>query len=238
MTSWLEFKKIKRTGILPVFTVGGILAASIPILNLMMRSEDFLYPEGNPLAILISSNWQMIAMLNVLLILSGACLLYSLEFSDDAIQKMKSLPIKESQLFLNKVSLLICLSLIPLILEMIAMFVGVGYWFELYEGFGLDLVQNFGFFFLMTLPTILLALLVATFFESVWVSLGINVTAVFLATMIYNKSFSLSLFPFALAFQRLHHTNQDSQRIIAVLVEVVVITIGEVLFLKTRRHFA
>ncbi|MCF1586331.1 hypothetical protein LQF60_12230 [Tetragenococcus koreensis] len=41
MTSWLEFKKIKRTGILPVFTVGGILAASIPILNLMMRSEDF-----------------------------------------------------------------------------------------------------------------------------------------------------------------------------------------------------
>ena len=96
----LELKKIKRTGLIPAFLMGGLLAAGVPVLNMFFRSDIYLSLPDTPLQILLKSNWQMMAMLNILLIISGACLMYYSEFLDNAIQKMKSLPIKESNIYL------------------------------------------------------------------------------------------------------------------------------------------
>ena len=86
MSVFLECKKVKRTGFLPVFFGGSILAAAVPVINMVVRSEMYLNLPENPIQILLGANWQMMAMLNVLLVVAGACLLYHTEYADNAMQ--------------------------------------------------------------------------------------------------------------------------------------------------------
>jgi len=104
MSFSLECKKVKRTGFTPAFLCGGILAATVPVLNMTVRSENYLGLYAGPVQILLDANWQMMAMLNILLIVSGACLMYHTEYADNAIQKICTLPTKESRLFFSKVT--------------------------------------------------------------------------------------------------------------------------------------
>ena len=64
MSVSLECKKVKRTGFLPAFFGGGILAAAVPVINMAVRSEMYLNQQGSPIQILLGANWQMMAMLN------------------------------------------------------------------------------------------------------------------------------------------------------------------------------
>lgn len=41
MSLSLECKKAKRTGFIPAFLCGGILAAAVPIVNMAVRSEMY-----------------------------------------------------------------------------------------------------------------------------------------------------------------------------------------------------
>lgn len=239
MSASLEFIKLKRTGFILAFLAGGLLAAAVPVLNMGIRSENYLTLPGTPLQILIDANWQMIAMLNVLLIVTGACLMYYTEYADNAIQKMKSLPIKESTMFFGKAVLLSSMYLIVLAIETSVLIFSSFYWFGLYNGFWIELGKNFGYFFLLGLPTIMLSLLIASAFKNMWVSLGISVIGVFIATMIYNKSFILSLFPFAMPFKIFGRSDADRavQFIFAAFIAVIVIGILDLIFLKVRRSF-
>ena len=237
MNSFLEFKKIKRTGLFLAFISGGGLVAAIPILRLMLQTEQDL-ANFEAIGKLLTDNWLMMGLLNSFLIITGACLLYSIEYSNQGLEKMKTLPVKESSLFFNKIFLLMVFSLLMLFLEMLAMVVATQLWSDFYEGFGIELMKNFGFLFLMLLPTVFLALIISSLFENIWISLGINVTAVFLATMIYQKNFWLSLFPFAFSFQILEETNQDIYRIVAAIVEIVAFSFIELLIIKVRRNIA
>ncbi|AVO03193.1 ABC transporter permease [Staphylococcus simulans] len=234
-----EFKKAKRTGFIPAFLVGGLLAFALPVLNTAVRSENYLGLPSTPLQILFDANWPMMAMLNVLLIVGGACLMYYTEYADNAIQKMKSLPIKESTMFVGKAVLLSVMYVIVLTIETLSFIFSSFHWFGLYNGFWLELGKNFGYFFLLGLPSIMLSLLIASAFKNMWVSLGINVIGVFMAMMIYNMNFILSLFPFAMPFQIFGGTDPDRvlQFICAAFIGVIVIGIAELIFLKVRRSF-
>lgn len=94
MSLSLEYKKAKRTGFIPAFLCGGILAAAVPIVNMAVRSEMYVGQQSSPMQILMGANWQMMAMLNILLVVAGSCLLYHTEFADNAMQKMKSLRLR------------------------------------------------------------------------------------------------------------------------------------------------
>ena len=59
MSISLECKKVKRTGFLPAFFVGSILAAAVPVINMAVRSEIYLNQSGSPIQILLGANWQM-----------------------------------------------------------------------------------------------------------------------------------------------------------------------------------
>lgn len=76
MSLSLECKKAKRTGFIPAFLCGGILAAAVPIVNMAVRSEMYVGQQSSPMQILMGANWQMMAMLNILLVVAGSCLLY------------------------------------------------------------------------------------------------------------------------------------------------------------------
>lgn len=239
MSVSLELKKAKRTGFIPVFLVGGMLAAAFPVLNMTVRSESYLDLPGTPLQILFDANWPMMAMLNLLLIVGGACLMYYTEYEDNAIQKMKSLPIKESTMFFGKAILLSVMYIIVLTIETLSLILSTFYWFGLNNGFWIELGKNFEYLFLLGLPSIMLSLLIASAFKNMWVSLGINVIGVFMAMMIYNMSFIISLFPFAMPFQIFGGTDPDRvlQFICAAFIGVIVIGIAELIFLKVRRSF-
>ena len=68
MSLSLECKKAKRTGFMPAFLCGGILAAAVPIVNMAVRSEMYVGQQSSPMQILMGANWQMMAMLNILLV--------------------------------------------------------------------------------------------------------------------------------------------------------------------------
>ena len=82
MSFYLEWKKMKRTGLVPAFFFGGLLAAAVPVLNMTFRSQIYLGLDAPPVQILMDANWQMMSMLNILLVTAGACMMYHTEYAD------------------------------------------------------------------------------------------------------------------------------------------------------------
>lgn len=224
---------------MPFIFGGGILAAVVPVINMAVRSEMYLNLAGNPIRILLDANWQMMAMLNVLLVVAGTCLLYHTEYADNAMQKMKSLPIRESSIFLGKAVLTILMSLFVLVIEAGAVAFCTCHWFEIEKDFLGELCKYFGYSFLLMLPCVILSLLISEACKNMWISLGIGVVCVFTATMLPTGSFALSLFPFAMPFQIFAGTEvtQSTNYIYAAIAEIVVLCLGQLVFVKIRRSF-
>lgn len=239
MSVSLEFKKVKRTGFFPAFFAGGVLAGTIPVLEMIFRFENYIGLTDSPLKILFDADWQMMAMLNVLLIEAGACLMYHTEYADNAIQKMKALPMNESRMFFGKSILLTIMLAIVLAIEAMSLTIISFHWFRLYDGFWLELGKNFGYLLLLSLPCIILSLIISSLCRSMWVSLGIGVVCVFAATMIPAQNTILSIFPFAMPFQTFGGTDtaRIKQFIAASVIEIVVLGAAELLVIKVRRLF-
>ena len=113
MSFRLECKKIRRTGLAAAFLAGSIIAAALPLINTAARPDTFTAMSDSPAAVLAGANLQMISMLNLLLVTAGACILYHIEYADNALQKMQSLRSGESGLFIGK-----CGILLPFVLMM------------------------------------------------------------------------------------------------------------------------
>jgi len=239
MSFSLECKKVKRTGFTPAFLSGGLLAAIVPVLNMAVRSENYLGLHAAPVQILMDANWQMMAMLNILLIVAGACLMYHTEYADNAIQRMCALPMKESKLFFGKVTLMVLMCIVILVIEAASVTFCSYHWFELTHEVWTEIMKSFGYALLLMLPSVLGSLFIAAACKNMWVSLGIGVVCVFTATMLPAKNFVLSLFPFALPFQIFAGAAENivCNFMIAAVVEILIIGIVEVLFLKVRRSF-
>lgn len=239
MSFGLECKKVKRTGLLPAFIGSSIVAAVVPILNMAVRSEIYRGLDAPPIQILLNANWQMMAMLNILLAVLGACIMYNTEYEDNAIQRICTLPIKESNLFFGKSILIVLMYIMVLATEAASIAFCSMHWFVQSTDLGLNLIKNFGYSFLLILPAALFSLLIASACKNMWISLGIGVVCVFTATILPKSNFAMSLFPFALPFQIFAGTaaNTINNYVIAAVIEIVVISIAEVLFLKVRRSF-
>ena len=240
MSFALECKKVKRTGFLPAFLGGGIIAAAVPVVNMTVRSETFIGMDASPVNILLGANWQLIAMLNVLLVIVGACIMYNNEYADNAIQRMCTLPTEESTIFFGKAAVMIAVSIMVVVIEAISIFFCAVHWFESSSGLYIEVLKNFGLLFMMMLPAIILSLLIASACKNMWISLGVGVICVLVATMLPTKDFVWSLFPFSLPFQTLSDKSADVIRnyAIASSIEIAVLAILETVFLKVRRSFA
>ena len=237
MSLALEYRKMKRTGFFPAFLGGGILAAIVPAAELFFRRDSYTTGAESPLSMVLGSNWQMMAMLNILLIVSGACIMYHTEYADRGYDKMRALPIKESAIFFEKVIVMTGMCCLIFIIEAAAATLCISHWFAFYPGFSEELLKSFGYFFLLSLPVILTSLLIASACRNMWISLGIGVICVFTATLLPAKSFVLSLFPFALPFHTLAGTpHQEIPGFMAASVlETTILGIAELIYLKIRR---
>ena len=237
MSFALESIKVKRTGFMPAFIGGGLLSSAVPVLNMTFRSEMYVGMDASPISILLSANWQMMAMLNILLVVSGACIMYHTEYADNAIQRMGTLPTKESTMFFGKAAVLITVSILLLVIEAVSIFISSVHWFTWSEELYMELIKNFGFFLLLMLPAVLLSLLIACLCKNMWISLGIGVICVFIATMIPARNFVLTLFPFAIPFQVFssHGVLVVRDYVAAGAVEIVVIALLEIMILNVKQ---
>lgn len=238
MSLLIESKKLKRTGYLPAFLAGGFLAAAFPVVYMMVKAEEMTALSGNPVNILMSANWQMMAMLNILISICGACMMYHTEYADNGMQKMSVLPIRQGSMFFGKF-LIAALVLSAMVVIEMAVLVGCAkYWFPSYVFDLTEILKTAGFQIVVTLPTVMLMLVIASACKNMWVSLGIGVILVFTLSILPQDNIVLSLFPFASPYQMLSAAVENSRTTLFLAVcgiETVVFGIAKVLYLKARR---
>lgn len=234
----LELKKLRRTGYIPAFLAGGLLASAFPVILMIVRWETYITQPGSPLSILLDTSWQMMAMLNMLLAVCGACLMYHTEYAENGAQKMEVLPVRTESLFFGKCVIGILFSAVMILTENAVLAGCQLHWFPDRDFRLMEYIQNTGYSLILMLPTILLVLIIASVCQNMWVSLGIGVILVFTASMLPQDNFLLSLCPFATPYRVLYAAGSNSRAIQYLSfsgIETVLLGLAEMVYLKIRR---
>lgn len=195
----LESRKMKRTGFYPAMFIGGMVSGFFPIINMLFRGELYTSRPGDPLTILLSANWQMMGMLNLCMIVVGACVLYHIEYAQRAIYKMESLPYSMMKMFMTKVLLLFMAAVVMVGLEMGALAFCATQWFVAEEGFWKELLLCGGYECVMLIPSIVLMTWISSMSKNVWISLGIGAILIFLLSLFQTNNTDVVWFPFEMA---------------------------------------
>ena len=90
----VELKKCKRTGILVVLPLVGLLGALYAFVNFIVRKEVLLSLPLPPMDVLLTQLYGMVMVLNMFGIIVATTLTYNMEFQGNAIKKMYMLPFK------------------------------------------------------------------------------------------------------------------------------------------------
>lgn len=237
----LEIKKLKRTGYFPIFLLGGLLSAAVPVINMAARSETYTSLSGNPVTILLDANWQMMAMLNILVCICDTCIMYHTEYADNGFQKMEVLPICAGKLFLHKFVIAALSVLVAIVIETASLMFCILHWFPEYDPTLTELAQNTGFAVILMLPTLILMLFIASACKNMWISLGIGVILVFTLNIFPGDHLVLNLCPFSSPYQILDTIRENSQLTIFTgicAIETVFFGLIELIYLKLGRCFA
>ena len=126
------------------------------------------------------------------------------------------------------------------VIEMAVLVGCAKYWFPSYVFDLTEILKTVGFQIVVTLPTVMLMLVIASACKNMWVSLGIGVILVFTLSILPQDNIVLSLFPFSSPYQTLFATTENNRTILFLAVcgiETVVFGITEALSLKVRRCF-
>lgn len=237
----LEYRKLKRTGYHPAFLAGGLLAAAIPLLQTAARLEVFQAQGNDPLTILLNANWSMMAMLNVMLILCGACIMYHTEYADNALQKMELLPIRPLSLFAGKFLLLSLAVLGCLVLEAMSLALCCRLWFPAAPLDLIRLAKEAAYSLALALPTIAFMLVVASLCRNMWISLGIGLVFLFTVMTLPEESLLCSLLPFAAPLRLLSQAQRcgfAGELLAGCTIEALLFLVSESILLKLRRYFS
>ena len=238
MNPMLEYKKLKRTWLLPVLILGGLLAASLPVIDLWVRADSIVNPSIPPLENLMNSNWMLVAMLNSFLMVLGACIIYHVEFAGNAIQRMDTLPIRPWSIFLSKLILLAIALVIVFVIEGVSLYFCAWKWFSIENGMLISLVKLLAYAFLLSLPVLSLMLAVSSVCKNMWITVGIGVIGLF-AAMLLQYVEGMQYFPFLMPYQpTFNGIVADSMLCIAAAAETVLFSGVGILLSKVRRNAA
>lgn len=236
-----ELKKLRRTGYLPAFVAGALLACAFTVVNMAARSENYTSLSGNPFDILADASWQMMAMINILLTVCGACIMYHTEYADHGAQKMDVLPVRQEKLFLGKFVIAAAISALVLLPEILTLAGCALHWFPDYRAGFAELAGNFGFEVIALLPTVMLMLVISSACRNMWISLGIGVILVFTLSIFPQTSLFFRLCPFSTPYQLLKTVQAGDHLALFTgicIAETVFLAAVEFIYLKIRRYFS
>lgn len=236
----LELKKLRRSGYLPIFLGGSILASAVPLVNMTVRSESFTSLPGDSFPILMDANWGMMAQLTILLVVCGCCLMYHTEYADKGDLKMNTLPIRQFSLFCGKFGVTLLAVVLSLLLQSASLAFSSIHWFADRSAGLKELVHSMGYELILLLPTLTLMLFAASLCQSMWISLGAGVILTFLGSMIHEGRLMLSLLPFAAPYRMLHAVSPEDVNTCLIIcgAQTLLFAAMEMIYLDTRRKFA
>ena len=174
-TLFIELRKEKRTCVIPLLLLVGILGAAYAIVNFIVRKDALLNLPLAPMDVLLTQLYGMIMVLNLFGIVTAACMIYNMEFKGSAMKKMYMLPIRVPEIYLCKFLILTALLLAAIVLQNLALLkIGIS---DLPKGtFEMDTLLTFtAYSFITSMPTLSFMVLVSSRFENMWMPLGIGV---------------------------------------------------------------
>lgn len=188
----IEFRKEKRTGIIPLMLAVGVLGAAYAFLNFIVRKDTLLNLPLDPMDVLLTQLYGMLMVLNMFGIIVAACMIYNMEFKGSAVKKMYMLPMSVPVMHFCKFLILTLMLLIAIGLQNLALTkIGVT---DLPQGaFEFRKLLAFaGYSFLTSMPVLSFMIFVSSRSPNMWVSLGVGVAG-FLSGMALAASDSILL---------------------------------------------
>ncbi len=189
----IELRKEKRTGVIPLLLLVGVLGAAYAFVNFIVRKDTLLNLPLAPMDVLLTQLYGMIMVLNMFGIVVAACIVYNMEFKGTAIKKMYMLPISVPEMYLCKFLILTVLLLAAIVLQNSALLkIGTS---DLPAGtFEMNTLLIFtAYSFITSMPTLSFMVLVASRFENMWMPLGIGVAGFLSGMALANSNVSLLL---------------------------------------------
>ena len=189
----IELRKEKRTGVIPLLLLVGILGAAYAFVNFIVRKDTLQNLPLDPMDVLLTQLYGMIMVLNMFGIVVAACMVYNMEFKGTAIKKMYMLPISVPEMYLCKFLILTVLLLAAIVLQNSALLkIGTS---DLPAGtFEMNTLLIFtAYSFITSMPTLSFMVLVASRFENMWMPLGIGVAGFLSGMALANSNVSLLL---------------------------------------------
>ena len=187
----IELRKEKRTGVIPVLLVVGILGAGYAFLNFIVRKDTLLGLPLAPMDVLLTQLYGMITILNMFGIVVAACMIYNTEFKGNAVKKMYMLPVNVPGMYLCKFLILSTLLFVAVALQNLALMrIGMT---DLPQGaFEMGTLIKFaGYSFITSMPVLAFMVLISSRFENIWVPLGVGVAGFLSGMALANSNLNL-----------------------------------------------
>ena len=196
-TLTIEFRKEKRTGIIPVLLAVGVLGAAYAFVNFLVRKDTLLNLPLAPMDVLLTQLYGMIMILNMFGIVVAACMIYNMEFKGNAVKKIHMLPTSVAGMYFCKFLILTVLLLIAIAIQNLALArIGIT---DLPKGtFEMNTLAGFAAYsFITSMPVLSFMMLISSRFENMWIPLGLGIAG-FLSGMALasSKSTLLMIHPF------------------------------------------
>ncbi|MCM1156429.1 MAG: ABC transporter permease [Roseburia sp.] len=174
-TLTLELRKERRTGVLLVLPIAGILGAAYAFVNFLVRKETLLSLPLEPMDVLLTQLYGMLVVLNMFGIIAAACMIYHMEFKGNAVRKMYVLPVSVHGMYLCKLFILSVTLLTAVVLQNLAL-VKIGMTALPQGAFDIEMLSRFALYsFLTSMPVLSFMLLVSSRLENMWIPLGIGI---------------------------------------------------------------
>lgn len=195
----MELRKEKRTGVITVLLMVGILGALYAFVNFYVRGDTLLNLPLDPMDILLTQIYGMIMVLNMFGIIVAACMVYNMEFRGNAIKKMYMLPMRVFEIYLCKFIILVVLFIIAVSIQNIALIlIGVGNLQS--KDFVMGTLVRFATYSIVTsMPVLSFMLMISSRSINMWIPLGVGIAGFLSGMAIANsKSFFVLLHPFVI----------------------------------------
>lgn len=183
----IELKKEKRTGIIPVLLIVGLLGAAYAFVNFLFWKDTLLSLPLAPMDVLLTQLYGVIMILNMFGIVVAVCMVYNMEFKGNAVKKMYMLPVSVPGMYLCKFMILTVMLFLAIVLQNLAL-LKIGMTDLPLGTFDLGTLVKFTLYsFLTSMPVLSFELLVSSRSENMWVPLGVGVAG-FLSGMALGTS--------------------------------------------------
>lgn len=235
----IELRKEKRSGVVPVLLLTGILGALYAFANFVLRKDALLGLPMDPMSVLLTQLYGMIMVLNMFGIVVASCVIYNMEFRGNAIKKMYMLPMSIPSMYFCKFIVITGTLFMAIVIQSIAL-VWIGITDLPKDSFKIGVLIAFaGYSFITSMPVAAFMLLISSRFQNMWVPLGIGVAG-FLSGMALAVSNKLAfvLHPFVMMLKPAVAMNAKPEiKIVVAAILETLIFLGIGLWLAKKVHY-